>query len=536
MLFIQSNLPMESSFAAPVKTYLSKFGYVIKKQYISEDDVRTIKSELVARPLIDSKYGDNKQCYNVFVETKNKLYIPRRYGIEKFGIPDREISSYHGKKLVSQLQFIGDLRANQQDAFAALKQSCSDTGGGILQLGTGLGKTVIATKLFADLSVKTLVIVNKIPLMTQWENEIQQFVPRASIGKIQGQRSVDVFNKDIVIGMLQSLSMIDYPDKLFEDFGLVIVDEVHNISSRIFSKILFKINCPYMIGLSATPERADGLSYVFKWHLGDVLYKSTSERKGLTPIVQVLRLKSKSYKQITSINKFTGQEQIQYTSMLTDLVNMTSRNDLIITLIIKCAQDNRKVLVLSDRRQHILCLRDLLNSNSQLNFSYGMFLGQMKSKELEKSKKSDVILATYKAFGEGVSEKDLDTLILITPKKYIGHLNKPSGKKEAGSLEQIVGRIFRKEHVDRHPLIIDLHDQFSVYKAQSYQRIAFYKRHLDHITQTFDVDLDNQHEFIDQLQKHRNVLHLTKSSSSSSVLNEIEQNNLPYTKCMIDDV
>ena len=68
-----------------------------------------------------------------------------------------------------------------------------------------------------------------------------------------------------------------------------------------------------------------------------------------------------------------------------------------------------------------------------------------------------------------------DTLILITPKKFIGHL-KNTTKNESGKLEQIVGRIFRKDHNEHNPLIIDLHDNFSVYKAQSAQRKAFYKQ------------------------------------------------------------
>lgn len=100
----------------------------------------------------------------------------------------------------------------------------------------------------------------------------------------------------------------------------------------------------------------------------------------------------------------------------------------------------------------------------------------MKQKDLQLSRASQVIFATFSAFGEGVSEKDLDTLILITPKKFVGHL-KNSIKAESGKLEQIVGRIFRKDHTDRNPLIVDLHDNFSVYKNQSAQRRTFYKQH-----------------------------------------------------------
>jgi hypothetical protein len=100
-------------------------------------------------------------------------------------------------------------------------------------------------------------------------------------------------------------------------------------------------------------------------------------------------------------------------------------------------------------------------------------------------------LATYQAFGEGVSERELDTLLLITPKKFIGHL-KTVTKNESGKLEQIVGRVFRKDHLDKNPLIIDLADDFSVYRNQSNQRRVFYKQHFtSYITQDHSINLDD---------------------------------------------
>ena len=135
-------------------------------------------------------------------------------------------------------------------------------------------------------------------------------------------------------------------------------------------------------------------------------------------------------------------------------------------------------------------LKISLDKDLSVDFTYGLFLGQMKQKDLQLSRASQVILATFSAFGEGVSEKDLDTLILITPKKFIGHL-KNSIKAESGKLEQIVGRIFRKDHCDKNPLIVDLHDNFSVYKNQSAQRRTFYKEHFKNAKITYcQINLD----------------------------------------------
>jgi superfamily II DNA or RNA helicase len=239
-----------------------------------------------------------------------------------------------------------------------------------------------------------------------------------------------------------------------------------------------KVCSKYTIGLSATPKRSDGCEYVFKWFIGDIMYQSESERKGLPPVVNTIKIISNDYKEITTVNRISGQKQIQFTSMLSDLILMPKRNKLLLEMILHLVKDeDRRVLVMSDRREHVKQLNHMLDEDKRVDFTYGLFLGQMKIADLEKSKASQVILATYSSFGEGVSEKDLDTLILTTPKKFIGHL-KNTCKQEGGKLEQIVGRIFRKEHKDKSPMIIDLQDHFSVYKNQATGRNAFYKTHL----------------------------------------------------------
>jgi hypothetical protein len=271
-----------------------------------------------------------------------------------------------------------------------------------------------------------------------------------------------------------------------------IVHNCHNLSSRVFSQVLSKLSCQYTIGLSATPKRSDGCEYVFKYHIGDIVYQSSIERLGLNPIIRTIKIDSEDYTEISTTNQITGQNQIQFTSMISELITMEKRNKLIIELIKHLVRsENRRLLILSDRRDHLKTLKTKLDNDLEITFTYGLFLGQMKYKDLERSKSSQVILATFSAFGEGVSEKDLDTLILITPKKFIGHL-KNSIKNESGRLEQIVGRIFRKEHTEKNPLIIDLQDNFSVYKTQNSGRNVFYKQHFQNaIFENHNINLDN---------------------------------------------
>jgi superfamily II DNA or RNA helicase len=458
-------------------SYLSKRGYVLKKEYFTQDELLELKKELRARPLTDDKYNKSDDTtFPIYIETKTKMYIPKMFGIKKFGYPESVLDNYTGKMWDNEIEFNGTLLERQIEPCDLLYNACIEKYGGILELQTGFGKTFCALYILSKLKCKAIIVVNKITLLNQWKTEIEKFLPNASIGILQGQKNVDIVDKDITIAMLQSLSRIDYPDELFKGISVTVIDEIHNVSSEHFSKILFKLCSKYTIGLSATPNRADGCEYVFKMHIGDIVYKSTVEREGKPPIIKCLKITSEDYKEVFSTNKFTGQKTIQFTSMLSELIEMSNRNKLIIELIKNCIKEKRKILVLSDRRSHLVKLKELIDNDTTVTFTSGLFLGSMKIEELNKSKACDLILATFAAFSEGVSVSELDTLILTTPKKYIGHL-KNTTKNESGRLEQIVGRIFRRNHTERNPMIIDLQDNFSVYKNQSTGRKKFYKEH-----------------------------------------------------------
>jgi superfamily II DNA or RNA helicase len=511
-------------------TYLSKRGYVIRKNDISSELYIDLKLQLRGKPLIDTKYnkGYNDTSFPVYIETKNKLYIPKVYGIKRFGKAKTETSNYIGEKWKYDNVFNGNLYENQKIACKKLLDELLDgTGGGILSLASGFGKTISCLYVLSQLKYKAIIIVNKIALMKQWESEIKTFLPTANIGFIQGKKTVDTKDKDIIIAMLQSLSKISYPDEIFEDIGVTVIDETHHISSPVFSKILTRLCSRYTIGLSATPNRSDGCEYVFKWFLGDIVYQSDCVRKGLPPIINVVKIESNEYKEITVTNKVTGMQQIMYTNMLNDLIKMQKRNKLIIEIIKHyILNENRKILLLSDRREHLNILYKLLDNDINISFTYGLFVGQMKISELEKSKACQVILATYQAFGEGVSEKDLDTLILATPKKFIGHLKNVS-KNESGKLEQIVGRIFRKEHTDKNPLIIDFNDDFSIYNSQFYQRKVFYKNHFQSVSfKNYNISIDDI--LLDDISFKKLLLQKKYQKDNEKKINNV------YTECLLD--
>ena len=261
-----------------MNTYLGTKGYTIHKKDLTNEQQVQLRKDLTISPFtLGSPMNNDLKSFPAYRESINKFYIPHYYGIEHFGYP-KQYNISGGRNI--SLTFNGTLRDYQVPVVDKFVKHCLDVkvGGGLLELFCAWGKTSASLNIITKLNKKTLVIVHKEFLMNQWIERIHQFLPNARIGKIQGA-IVDVEDKDIVIGMLQSIISKDYDSKVFEEFGFTIIDEVHHISSQSFSNSLFKIVSKYMLGLSATMERKDGTTAVFKMFLGDIIFKSEKKNE-----------------------------------------------------------------------------------------------------------------------------------------------------------------------------------------------------------------------------------------------------------------
>ena len=216
-----------------INTYLGQKGYTIPKNEISVEQQKQIRNDLTIKPFVmGSPMNNNQNSFSVYRESQNKMYVPHYYGVEIFGSP-KEYKISEGIDI--NLEFAGQLRDNQVPVVETYINHVNKVGfgGGLLELPCAFGKTCLALNIIYRLKKKSFIIVHKEFLMNQWIERIQQFLPKARIGKIQGP-IIDIDEKDIVIGMLQSLSMKEYPASTFESFGLTIIDEVHHISSEVF--------------------------------------------------------------------------------------------------------------------------------------------------------------------------------------------------------------------------------------------------------------------------------------------------------------
>lgn len=452
-----------------VPTVLGKFGYGLAKSGIDIEIRRKCRRELTVSPCVIPGFGPIRpNKYPVYRESRLRLFLPRHYGLKIFGNPG-EVRIGPGPK-ANRLHFVGSLRPIQKkatDAFMATIGPSPEKStpsvlfphGGILALDVGLGKTVCALNLAARVGRKTLVVVHKEFLMHQWHERIQQFLPGARVGLIQ-QKKVDVVGKDIVIAMLQSLSVREYEQDVLSSFGMVIIDECHHCSSEQFSRALPKLaGARVTLGLSATPKRKDGLTKVFKWYLGEILFKaSRPHTPGINKRAWSVRIDAiaAGYGNVT----LTRTGNVNTAAMVNNIAENNSRTHLIAELALAVTRTStmRQVIVLSGRRRHLDDIHKALEASASEegdDLSIGYYVGGMNQTHLKQSEGCKIVLATYSMAAEGLDIKTLNTLIFATP---------------MSDVTQAVGRILRKEDAKCPPWVIDLVDNFSVFKRQAMKR------------------------------------------------------------------
>ena len=442
------------------KTFMCHYGYgIVKKQFAFKDINRT-KKDLNVKPFSAfqiSKFNDQTKSYPVYLESKTKIYMPKFYGLENFGEPDTNLL-HSGYDI--ELEFNGSLRENQHIPVQTFLDSCkpglltNKSNGGIISLPCGGGKTIVALYLIAALKKKTIIVVHKEFLMNQWKERIKVFLPDARVGTIQAS-TIDIDNKDIVICMLQSISMKEYDKDQFNSFGFTIVDECHHISSEVFSRALPKLTSTYTLGLSATPKRQDGTTKIFLWFLGPMLFKGKQDTK---KVVDVRVIQYKSVDKDYCKEEITVGGQLCYPRMINNITNYERRTYIIIELIRRLIDNNKKILILSNRRNHLTRIHELV---TQFNIAtVGFYVGGMKQKDLDISETKQILLGTYSMSSEGMDIPDLDALILASPKSNI---------------VQSIGRILRKKHTS-YPIVYDIVDQFSKFPKQYIKRRAYYRK------------------------------------------------------------
>jgi superfamily II DNA or RNA helicase len=343
----------------------------------------------------------------------------------------------HGQPL--EVKFVGTLRIDQEAAVSAMLHHDA----GVLCAPTAFGKTVSAAAIIARRGVNTLVLVHRTELLKQWRERLQAFlaVGKGVVGVIGGGKARPTGKIDIAV--MQSLSRQGEVNSLVEDYGQVIVDECHHVGAVSFDAILRRTKAKYVLGLTATPIRRDGQQPIIFMQCGPIRYTAAKPVNAPRDLEVVPR---------SWVARMDLPQEAGIQDVFRHLANDQQRTDAIAAEVSGAFGQGRKVLVLTERTEHLDAIKASLDSQVPAPL---VLHGRMSKKqraaviaELD-SLPADaprILLASGKLVGEGFDHPPLDTLVLAMPVSW------------KGTLQQYAGRLHR-EHAGKVDVrIIDFVD------------------------------------------------------------------------------
>jgi superfamily II DNA or RNA helicase len=449
---------------------INRFGYIIAKQSLSDDEIAMIKTDLTVKPFKPGKFGlyGPDPSFPVYVENGDYIGVPKYYGLEKFGnVKSNRLETYDYPK--QNMIFEKPLYDRQKVIVDKVMLGMQNQRGGLLLAGCGSGKTNMAINVACQLGLKTLVIVHKEFLMNQFTDRIKSVTNCKTVGRIQGK--ICDTDHAFTIAMVQSLTKDGkYDDNIFKDFGLIIIDEVHHMGAKCFSRVFQKMSAKYMLGISAERRRADGLYKIINWYMGPILHAEEQKPNSMVVVKKLHYKTSNRARTKTIINKFI--KEIDLSTMITNLVMIKRRTRFILNVVKELTSQGKNVLCLTERLYHVSVMYQLLDENPNLNGLVGKYIGGISKEEQDTAATKQVIIGTYSMAQEGLDLDGLDAVILCTPKT---------------SIRQSVGRILRKDVYEEHPLVFDIVDaDVPKFCSQSKTRDAYYKS-CDYRIKNYDI-------------------------------------------------
>jgi superfamily II DNA or RNA helicase len=486
---------------------LTSKGYAILKHSLTSEQTKRIVTELSVAPLVNKKFAFNTDAlsFRVYRESPERYYLPREWAREVFGEPQVNLVPV-GDGLREDLQFTG----KPYDYQKAIVDTFIEKGGnGLICVPCGRGKTFMAIWTAFRLKKRFVIVVDKEFLLQQWKGELESLLPGIQIGIIQEDKAqIDsevilgpsrtikelkeqlrdaglkvtgtrpelverlkaaglpfenpsqTIHYDCTIAMIKTIVTRPFTADAFSKFGFAIFDECHHLGAQHFNKALLKVQTRWMLGLSATPQRDDGLTKVFEMFLGKPVY--WEKTRDPDPMVNVRTIyidcKDSAYTNLP----MDWRGELVMGRLLTQVVECAERNDTIAATLREIASDKqRKILVLSERISH---LQDLEARLDPKKYSMSYYVGGMKEEVREKGAvESQILLASYAMASEAMNIKTLNCVLLASPRKKV---------------EQSTGRILRVRPAQRTvpPLIVDIVDSHQVYRSQYRKRAVYYRK------------------------------------------------------------
>lgn len=417
----------------------------VKAELTNAGHVYPSSQHLLDTFTLKSRFGEEVQLYKEL--TEGRIKVPIQCGLR--ASIDRSVDG-------QDIQFSSNFIPRNQDQTRMVEKSAGLLLNGeshILQAATGFGKTIVATEIAARVGKKFMVIVPKEDIVGQWMRafEIVLGLSSQDVGLIQGD-SCNVAGKKAVIAMIHSICKDGrYPDWVYREFGLVIVDECHVVSAATFSNAMWLLPGKLRLGLSATPYRQDGKDFVFYAHIGTV--KAKSESMVLTPKILVKKctyLIPTKRVPVTVNGEIEWHDAKDYTTpgrtsgLNSALAKSYPRNIMIAEFVYAAYLKGRNIIIFSELREsHLEGIEAELIIKGVKERDIAWYVGGLTEKERESAKGKRVLLSTYKMASMATDIPWLDTCVLATPRTDV---------------VQIVGRILREYPDKPQPVVFDIID------------------------------------------------------------------------------
>ena len=392
---------------------------------------------------------------------------------------------------IDALEWTGAFKGNQKICFDTIMSTryspesvAAGTAGLILNLEAGQGKTFVAMGLIGSIKRKTMIVTHTKTILYQWVDVLKTYFPQAAIGIYHGECHSD---GDIVVAIINSLLLdeikfddIQYdPLDYFAKFGMLIIDESHEYCAQGRGSLFWKFQCPYMLGLSATPsERGDSFDPYVHWHMGSVinardLLGYTEKDIPFTGVVKMIKYLGPNEYTESVVNE--EMAMVNSAATINRMIQDPYRLHVIAEELQLLIAEHYNTFIFADRRDYLDEIKAYLG---HLNIANDIVVspedeakvmkvvGGASAEEVQAARDTAVvILTTYQYAGTGCSIPKMNAVILATPRK--------------SKSRQTINRIFRLDSdyfIKRK--IVDLVDWMSIYKSQWYKRRIYYQEKL----------------------------------------------------------
>ena len=355
---------------------------------LSQEQEEKIGEDLELKMEKKGGYGSKKNTYvyPYHIDDKNILHLPFAYGYKTLKKQRPPRSSFPK----ADLKFVGKLRENQKEIKKEAVDILSKKGSIIISCYTGYGKTITGINIASGIKFKTLVVVKLVNLMKQWEKNIKAFCPSNTVQQIKpGCKKIDA---DFYI--INATNMHKFGADYFSDIGTVIVDEAHLIMAEKLSVCMQHVHPRYLIALTATPYRPDGLNILLELYFGSYkiyrkLYRKHTIYKVKTGFVPTIEL--------------TNSGTVNWNIVLDSQAYDEKRNDIIIDIVQKFKE--RNIMILTKRIAQATYLLETLSEK-------GEYATSMIGKEQDFDEEARILIGTVGKIGVGFDHSKLDALIL----------------------------------------------------------------------------------------------------------------------------